>query len=69
MPITMANIGEKLTVKNILGKSDVKKFLESLGFVKEAEVLIVSKVMGNLIISVKSTRIAIDKDMAKCIMV
>ena len=69
MPLTMVQAGEPVQVKKILGKKDVKSFLESLGFVNGAEVSIVSQIMGNIIVSIKDTRIAIDKDMAKYILV
>ena len=33
MPLTMAKAGEKNTIKKIGGKEDVRRFLETLGFV------------------------------------
>lgn len=69
MPLTMVQAGEAVQVKKVLGKKDVKKFLESLGFVNGTEVAIVSQIMGNIIVSIKDTRIAIDKEMAKHILV
>ena len=33
MPLTLANVGEELTIQKIGGKPDVKKHLENLGFV------------------------------------
>ena len=41
----------------------------SLGFVPGAEVSVVSELGGNLILSVKESRIALDKTMAMRIMV
>ena len=33
MPLTMARSGEAATVKEIHGKENIRRFLESLGFV------------------------------------
>ena len=33
MPLTMAKVGEKNTIKRIGGREETKKFLEKLGFV------------------------------------
>ena len=69
MPLSMVNIGERKQVKKINGKDDTKKFLANLGFVEGSEITIVSELSGNLIIDVKSSRIAIDKTMANRIIV
>ena len=69
MPLSMVNIGEKKQVKKINGKDETKKFLANLGFVEGSEVTIVSELSGNMIIDVKSSRIAIDKSMANRIIV
>lgn len=69
MPLTMMNLGEQAEIKRISGKDDTKKFLESLGCVVGTPVCIISKMMDNVIISIRDTRIALDKDMAKRILV
>lgn len=69
MPITMINPGEQAIIKRITGKDETKKFLENLGCVVGTPVCIISKMMDNVIISIRDTRIALDKDMAKRIMV
>ena len=69
MPLTMATCGEPNTVKRVGGKEETKKFLENLGFVAGSEVTVVSTVSGNLIVNVKDSRIALDKDMAMKILV
>ncbi len=45
-------------------QSETKKFLESLGFVNGTFVSIISFNQGNVIVSIKDSRIAIDKSMA-----
>lgn len=69
MPITMAKTGERVEIKMITGKDDTKRFLESLGFIEGEKVTVVSEMAGNVIINVKDTRVAVDKTMARRIMI
>lgn len=69
MPLSMLNAGEVKKVVKINGKDDTRRFLNNLGFVEGSEVSIVSEVAGNLIVSVKDTRVAIDRAMANRIIV
>ena len=65
MPLIFAKEGETVTIRRISGKDDVRQHLAELGFVMDAEVLIVSYMAGNLIVQVKGSRIALDKSMAQ----
>ena len=69
MPLGMANVGDMNIIKQINGRDDVRQHLAELGFVPGAEVSVVSELGGNLILSVKESRIALDKTMAMRIMV
>lgn len=69
MPLLMADKGEKRKILKVGGKEKTRKFLESLGFVEGAEVSIVSEMAGNMIVNVKNSRVAIDKELARSIMV
>lgn len=69
MPLTMANAGEKNTIKRLGGRESTRKFLEKLGFVVGGEVTVVSETGGNMIVNVKDSRVAIGKDMANKILV
>lgn len=69
MPLCLTDAGVKRTIRKISGKDKVRRFLESLGFVEGAEVCIVSELGGNMIVNVKNSRVAIDKELARCIMV
>lgn len=69
MPLTMAKIGEVNSIKKIGGQSETKKFLENLGFIQGAMVTVVSSVGGNLIVNIKDSRIALDNNMAKKILI
>ena len=48
---------------------ETRRFLENLGFVTGAVVTVVSTISGNMIVNVKDSRIAVNQDMAKKIMV
>lgn len=69
MPLTFARIGEERIIRKIGGNSETKKFLESLGFIAGSTVKLISSRDGDVIINVKESRIAINKDMAKVILV
>lgn len=69
MPLGMANVGDVNIIKQINGRDDVRQHLAELGFVPGTEVSVVSELGGNLILSVKESRIALDKTMAMRIMV
>mgnify|MGYP000901327068 CR=1 FL=1 len=69
MPLSMAGTGETNYIRKILGKEEVRRYLENLGFVTGEPVTVISKLNGNMILSVKNSRIAIDNSMASRIMV
>lgn len=69
MPLTMAKSGEISYIKKITGKDDVRQRLAELGFVVGECVTVVSELGGNMILSVKGTRVALDQNMANRIMV
>lgn len=69
MPLTMARTGEAQTIKKVGGSEETRRFLENLGFVTGAMVTVVSTISGNMIVNVKDSRIAVNQDMARKIMV
>lgn len=69
MPLAMANLGDISIIKKINGNDEIKRFLENLGFVTGGEVIVVSKLSGDMIVSVKNSRIAINKQIANKIMI
>lgn len=69
MPLTMLKAGEKKQVLKITGNDEIRRHLENLGFVEGGEVSVVTEIGGNMIVSVKGARIAINKAMANRIMV
>ncbi len=69
MPLNLVNIGSVETIKRVSGNEETKRFLENLGFVNGSEITVVSMIGGNVIVNIKDSRVAINKDMARHIMV
>ena len=69
MPLMFAPEGEENIIKQVGGKPEIRKHLETLGFVAGANVKIVAETGGNLIVSIKESRIAISREMAQKIMI
>ena len=69
MPLTMAKSGERVTIKKITGKDEIRQHLAELGFVVDSDITVVSEIAGNLIVQVKDSRIALDKSIANRIMI
>ena len=53
----------------ITGRDEVRQHLAELGLVVGEEVTVVSQLGGNMILSIKDSRIALDRTMAMRIMV
>lgn len=69
MPLTMARTGETNIIRKVGGSEETKRFLENLGFVTGANVTVISENGGNLILNIKESRVAVNRDMAKRIMI
>lgn len=69
MPLTMATPGETNTIVKITGRDETRRHLAELGFVVGSEVTVLNTLAGNLILSVKDSRVALDRDMAGRILV
>ncbi len=69
MPLCMAGVGDVNTIKKITGRDDVRQHLAEMGFVVGEEIRVVSDLHGNLILSVKDSRVALDKTLAMRIMI
>lgn len=69
MPLTMMQVGHTQCIRKITGKDEIRRHLAELGFVEGAEVTVVSQLCGNVILSVKDSRVALDRQMANRIMV
>ena len=69
MPLTMANIGEALVITRVSGNEETRRFLGNLGFVSGTEVTVLSEMIGNVIVNIKNSRIAVNAEMARHIMI
>lgn len=69
MPLNFAEVGTQQIVKKIGGSPEVKKHLENLGFYIGGEVSVISMLGGNVIVKVKESRIALNDELARKIMV
>ena len=69
MPLSMIKIGEDASIKKVGGAKELRQHLENLGFVAGSHVTVISRIAGNLIVSVKDSRVAISREMASKIYV
>ena len=69
MPLTMAPVGQASKIQRVGGNDETKRFLAHLGFVVGSEVTVISAIGGNVIVNIKDSRVAINQDMARHIMV
>ena len=69
MPLTMAGTGETNIIKKVGGTGETRRFLENLGFVTGGQATVVSEISGSMIVNVKESRVAINRDMASKIMI
>ena len=68
IPLSMMRPGETARILSVRGKDETRRFLQSLGFVEEAEVTVVSELGGNVIVQIKDARVAVSKEMASRIL-
>lgn len=68
-PLIFLQNGEQATIRRVGGALETKHFLANLGFVENATVSVISKLQGNMIVNIKDSRVAINEDMARRIMV
>lgn len=69
MPIVFAPQGKKLKVIKVLTEEKTKKHLENLGITIDSELIVLSEGGGSVIVSVKDSRLALDRELATKILV
>ncbi len=69
MPLSMVSVGDVNIIKKITGRDDVRKHLANLGFVVGEQVTVVNQLGGNMILSIKNSRVALDRTLTMRIMV
>lgn len=69
MPLTMAQPGEDNLIERVGGRPEIRQFLENLGFVAGGTVSVVTRTDGNVIVEVKGSRVAVNRELAAKIFV
>ena len=69
MPLTFAQLNQEYVIVRITGKDKVRAHLRNLGFVENEKVSVIQSIQGNLIVSIKGVRVALDKSLANRIMI
>lgn len=69
MPLSIAPNGTVNSIAKITGNDKIRRHLASLGFVEGETVKVISSMSGNIILQIKGSRIAIDCELAKRILI
>jgi ferrous iron transport protein A len=69
MPLAMAKPGESVSIIKISGNEESRQRLANLGFIPGSGIKIITEIGGNVIVSVKESRVAINRETAAKIMV
>ena len=65
----MAEIGKVSAINRVNGNEETRRFHGNLGSVAGTEVTVLSEMGGNVIVSIKNSRIAVNAEMARHIMI
>ena len=69
LPLAMAGADDVVRVARVRGEASLRQHLAELGFVEGAEVKVVSRAAGDVIVLVKGARLALNRAMASRITV
>lgn len=69
IPLIFSDSGDEQIIKKIGGSEEVRHHLANLGFTVGGTVTVINSLGGNVIVKVKESRIAINEEMARKIMV
>ena len=69
MPLLKMDAGARRRIKEVVGNDALRHRLGTLGFVEGMEVEVVAKVGGNVVVGVLGSRVAVDRTVARCILV
>lgn len=69
MPLNLAEVNRLYRIQKICGDDQQRHYLESLGFVENAAVRILSAFFGYYIVMIKESKIGISTEFAKMIIV
>lgn len=69
MPLSLGEQNQNYTIVRVTGKDEIRAHLRNLGIVEKETIAIKQMIAGNLIVEVKGVRVAINRDLAKRIMI
>lgn len=69
MPLSMMEKGRVYRIKALQCDDAVRRHLGDMGFVEGAEVRIISDLAGSLVVGIHETRVALNRDLARRILV
>lgn len=69
MPLALAPVGVMLKIVRVLLDEKTKKHLESLGIILNGQIEVISNGNDGVVVLVKETRLALDKNIASKILV
>ena len=64
MPLSNLKIGQTGTITKIDGKDSIQKHLRNLGFVEGEQIAVINALMGNVIVNIKGSRVALNQSIA-----
>lgn len=64
LPLSFLKNGETAIIAKVRGKGDLHHHLENLGFVEGARVTVMTEAAGDLIVEIKGTQVALNKQIA-----
>jgi ferrous iron transport protein A len=65
LPLALVEAGETIRVLKVHGTPELRQHLAELGFIENAEVKVISRVNGDVIVSVKGATFGLNRDMAR----
>ena len=69
MPLAMMEPGKTVVIRRVTGRDEIRQRLAELGFVVNGVVTVVSRLGGSLILQVRESRVALDRELTMRIMV
>lgn len=69
MPLTYSEKNKELIIRKIGGNDEVRHHLANLGLTVGGTLTVINSLCGNVIVKVKESRIALNEDLARKIMV
>lgn len=64
LPLSMVSEGETVRVARIHGSQELRQHLAEMGFVQGAEVQVVSRIRGDVVVKVKGATFGLNRDMS-----